>query len=457
MKGALNTILDAVGRTPIVKLNKLGADLEAEICVKCEYLQPSGSAKARMAVRVIDGAEASGALHAGGTIIEATSGNTGAALAMVGAVRGYKCVFVVPDKIAPEKIAALRAYGAKVVVAPSTVEPDDPRSVISVAKKVAEGTPNAFFANQFENLDNPAAFEASLGPEIWEQTGGELDAVVAGIASGGTLMGIGRYLKQKKPAISVVGVDPRGSLYHGLAATGRVTAPSAYQLEGIGSDFVPKILDVALLDAVEQVDDATAFRCTRDLVRLEGIFGGGSSGAAVAGAIAWARRVGGPKKVLVILPDRASNYLSKIFNDDWMRENGFLGDDDGLGTIRDLLQQKGGEGVITAKATDRVRDVVSRMKAHGISQLPVMRGDTLVGAVAEVDLLRHLVSGESSPNTPVEPLAESDYATVATTTRIEEVQALLSDARMAIVLEDGRIVGIVTKIDLIDYLARRAS
>lgn len=457
MKGALDSILDAVGRTPIVRLSNIGADLEAELYVKCEYLQPSGSAKDRIARSLVDRAVSRGDLGTGGTIVEATTGNTGSALALVAAVRGYQCVLVVPDKIGPEKIASLRAYGAKVVVAPSAVEPDDPRSMISIATKIADETPNAFFVNQYENADNPAAHEATLGPEIWEQTGGELDAVVAGLGSGGMLMGIGRYLKSKKPEVQLVGVDPRGSLYHDLRASGRLTAPTAYQLEGIGSDFVPKILDLSLLDAIERVDDAAAFRTTRDLVRLEGILGGGSSGAAVAGAISWARRTGGPKKVLVILPDRATSYLSKIFNDDWMRENGFLEGEDGLGTIRDLLTRKGGEGVITAKASDRIRDVISRMKAHGISQLPVTRGGELIGAIAEVDLLRYLVSGESSLDGAVEPLIESDYATVAPTTRIEEVKVILSKARMAIVLEDERIVGIITKIDLIDYLARRAS
>ena len=457
MKGALSTILEAIGQTPIVRLSNVGADLEATLYAKCEFLQPSGSAKDRMAAAVIDRAVERGELSAGGTIVEATTGNAGSALALVAAVRGYKTVLVVPDKIGPEKIASLRACGARVVVAPSAVEPDDERSMRSVAKKLADETPGSFLVGQFDNDDHPAAYAASLGPEIWEQTGGELDAVVAGIGSGGLLTGVGRYLKTKKPEIAVVGVDPAGSLYAELAESGRVGAPTSYQLEGIGSDFVPKILDLDLFDAIERVSDAEAFRTTRELVRLEGILGGGSSGAAVAGAMAWARREGGAKNVLVILPDRASSYLSKIFNDDWMRENGFLEDEEGLGTIRDLLTQKGGEGVITAKASDRVRDVVQRMKAHGISQLPVMRGDELLGAVAEVDLLRYLVSGESSLAGAVEPLVEQSYATVAPTTRIEEVQALLSDAGMAIVLEDGRVVGIVTKIDLIDYLARRAS
>ncbi|MCB9598470.1 MAG: pyridoxal-phosphate dependent enzyme [Sandaracinaceae bacterium] len=457
MQGAVDTILDAVGRTPIVRLSKIGAELEASLFAKCEYLSPSGSAKDRMARALVDAAEASGELHPGGTIVEATSGNTGAALALVAAVRGYKCVCVVPDKIGPEKIASLRAYGARVVVAPSAVEPDDSRSLRSVARRLAKSTPNAWFANQFEAAAGPAAYAASLGPEIWEQTGGELDAVVVGVGSGATAMGLAQFLKAKKPELAVIGVEPRGSLFSELARSGRVTAPSAYQLEGIGSDFVPKILDLGRLDALLQVEDGEAFRTTRDLVRLEGLYAGGSSGAVVAAAVAWARAQGGPRRVLAILADRASAYSSKIFDDAWMRENGFLPDEEGLGTVRDLLHLKGGEGVITAKAHDRVRDVVNRMKAHGISQLPVMRDDALLGAVAEVDLLRYLVSGESSLDGHVEPLVESHYATASLDTRIEELQAALAEAGMAIVVEDGRVAGIVTKIDLIDYLARRAS
>ncbi|MCA9607431.1 MAG: pyridoxal-phosphate dependent enzyme, partial [Myxococcales bacterium] len=409
-----------------------------------------------MARALVDAAEASGALAAGGTIVEATSGNTGAALALVAAVRGYKCVCVVPDKIGPEKIASLRAFGARVVVAPSAVEPDDARSLRSVAARLAKETPGAWLAGQYEAEAGPEAYAASLGPEIWEQTGGELDAVVVGIGSGATAMGLARFFATKSPAIAVVGVEPRGSIFLALARDGRVTHPTAYQLEGIGADFVPRILDLGKLAGVVQVEDGEAFRTTRDLVRLEGLYAGGSSGAAVAGALAWARDHAEAKRVLVILPDRASAYLSKIFDDAWMRENGFLPEEEGLGTVRDLLHLKGGEAVITAKAIDRVRDVVARMKAHGISQLPVMRGDELIGAVTEVDMLRYLVSGESSLDGSVEPLVESHYATATPDMRIEALQASLAEAGMAIVVDAGRVVGIVTKIDLIDYLARRA-
>lgn len=457
MRGAFDHILDAVGETPIVKLTRIGAELEAEIYVKCEFLQPSGSGKDRVARRLVEHAEKSGELVPGGTIIEATTGNMGAALAAVAAVRGYKCKLVVSDRVSPEKVAKLRAYGAKVVVAPSAVSPDDPKSVRSVARKLAENTPNSWLAGQYESSLHPQAQGASCGQEIWEQTGGELDAVVAGLGSGATLTGVGRYLKSKKKGLSVVGVDPVGSLIHDFVQSGKVTPPTAFELEGIGMDFFPKTLDSGILDEVVRVEDGAAFRMTRDLVRLEGLFVGGSSGAAVAGALDWAARAGGAKKILVLLTDGASGYLSKIFNDEWMREHGFLETVDGLGTVRELLQRKGDEQVIVAKHNDRVRDVIARMKAHGISQLPVMKDDALIGAVAEVDLLRYLVSGESSLAMEVEPLVESDYATVEPATPIEQLQAALTDnKRMAVVMDGGRVVGVVTKIDMIDYLARRA-
>lgn len=457
MRGAVPTILEAVGKTPIVKLQRVASDVAADVYVKCEYLNPAGSMKDRMTLHLIDRAEARGELQPGGTIIEATSGNTGAALAMIAAVRGYKCIFVMPDKMSQEKIASLRAYGARVVVCPTAVEPEDPRSYYSVAERLANETPGAFYTRQYENLDNPGGHYASTGPELWEQTGGEIDVLVAGLGTGGTITGTGRYLKEHKPEVQLVGVDPVGSLYYDFVKSGRVTKPFIYKVEGIGEDFFPKTIDLRILDEIVRVDDKECFLMARALLRDEGLYVGGSAGAAVAGAIKYARQTGKKQNIVVILPDSAAKYLSKIFNDEWMRENGFLDEEPGLGTIRELLRHKTGDEVITARAEDRVRDVVSRMKAHGISQLPIMKDGRLLGAVAEVDLLRYLVSGEHSLDSPVEPLVESDYATVSPETRVENVQGLLNDARMAVVLDDGRIVGIVTKIDLIDYLARRAS
>jgi len=455
MKGALSNILGAIGKTPLVKLNRVAADVAADIYVKCEYLNPGGSMKDRMVLHMIENAERRGELKPGGTIVEATSGNTGSALAMVAAVRGYKCIFVMPDKMSQEKIASLRAWGAKVIVCPTAVEPDDPRSYYSVAKRIAQETPNCFYANQYHNPDNPGGHYASTGPELFEQTGGEIDVLCVGLGTGGTATGTGRYLKEKKPSIQIVGVDPVGSLYYDYVKTGRITKPFTYKVEGIGEDFLPSTIDLQILDEIIRVDDRECFLMTRDLVRLEGLYVGGSSGAAVAGALKYARQTQRKENIVVILPDSASKYLSKIFNDDWMRENGFL-DDSGLGVVADLLKNKSNE-LITASPHDRVRDVITRLKAHGISQLPVIAPDgKLMGVVAEVDLLRYLVSGEHSLDSPVGTLIESDYATVSPRTSIESLQNLLSEARMAIVTEGDQVVGIITKIDLIDYLAQRA-
>lgn len=455
MKGAVSNILGAIGGTPIVKLNRVTDGVAADVYVKCEYLNPAGSMKDRMVLHMIDEAEKRGELKPGGTIVEATSGNTGAAIAMVAAVRGYKCIFVMPDKMSQEKISSLRAWGAKVVVCPTAVEPEDPRSYYSVAKRLATETPNVFYANQYHNADNPGGHYRSTGPELWEQSGGEIDVLVAGLGTGGTITGTGGFLKSKKPGVKLVGVDPVGSLYYDYVKSGRVTKPFTYKVEGIGEDFFPSTIDLKILDEIVRVDDKECFLMTRDLVRLEGLYVGGSGGAAVAGALKYARQTQRKENIVVVLPDSASKYLSKIFNDDWMRENGFLGESK-LGSVGDLLKNKSNE-IITASAHDRVRDVISRMKAHGISQLPVVDAGKLLGAVAEVDLLRYLVSGEQSLDSPVGPLVESDYATVSPRTSIEQLQGLLNDARMAVVTDDDKITGVVTKIDLIDYLARRAT
>lgn len=455
MKGAVPNILGAIGHTPIVKLGRLAEDVPADVYVKCEYLNPGGSMKDRMVLSMIDRAERRGELPPGATIIEGTSGNTGTAIAMFAAVRGYKCVFAVPDKTSAEKIASLRAWGAKVVLCPSAVEPDDPRSYHRVAERLANETPKSFYANQYRNEDNPRGHVESAGPEIWEQTAGEVDVVVAGVGTGGTIAGAGRFLKEKKPELRLVGVDPVGSVYYDYVKNGHATQPFPYKVEGIGGDFIPNTIDLSMLDELIRVDDKECFLMTRELVRLEGIYAGGSSGAAVAGALKYARQTQKAENILVILPDAASNYLSTIFNDDWMRENGFLGESR-LGLVGDLLTSKTGE-IITASPHDRVRDVISRMKGNGISQLPVIEEGKLIGAVAEVDLLRYLVSGEHSLDSPVGPLVENDYATVSPRTSIENLQGLLAAARMAVVIEDDEIVGVVTKIDLIDHLARRAS
>ncbi|MBK6916583.1 MAG: pyridoxal-phosphate dependent enzyme [Deltaproteobacteria bacterium] len=453
MRGAVADLTQAIGHTPIVRLQRVAEDVESSIYVKLEYLNPAGSMKDRVALNIITDAEKRGMLGPGGTIVEATSGNTGAGLAMVAATRGYKCIFVMPDKMSKEKIDALRAYGAKVVICPTAVEPSDPRSYYSTARRIVEETPGAFYSNQYHNPANPEAHYVSTGPEIWDQTGGEFDAFCAGMGTGGTLSGCGRYFKQHKPDLKLVGVDPIGSLYYEYVKTGRLTKPFSYYVEGIGEDFLPSTMNLDLLDEVVQVDDKECFLMTRELARREGIFTGGSGGAAVVGAIKYARALKQPQNILVLLPDSAQKYLSKIFNDEWMRSNGFLADDDTEGTVAHVLKHKP-HRLITAPTSATVRDAIQIMKEHGISQLPVLDDNGRhCGIVAEIDLLNYLVEHEGALAEPLTALVESDYATVTPQTRIQLVRNIFNDAKVVLVVEADRLLGVLTKIDIIDYLA----
>ena len=455
MKGAVAELTQAIGHTPIVRLNRVADEVESEIYVKLEYLNPAGSMKDRVGLNIISDAETRGMLGPGGTIVEATSGNTGAGLAMVAATRGYKCVFVMPDKMSQEKIDALRAYGAKVIICPTAVEPSDARSYYSVARRVVEETPGAFYANQYHNPANPEAHFLSTAPEIWEQTGGEFDVFCAGMGTGGTLSGCGRYFKERKPDLSVVGVDPIGSLYYEYVKTGRMTKAFSYYVEGIGEDFLPSTMNLDILDDIVQVDDKECFLMTRDLVRREGIFTGGSGGAAVVGAIKYARGLSEPQRIVVLLPDSAQKYLSKIFNDDWMRSNGFLEEEDTAGTVAHLLRARA-QRVFTAPYDATIRDAIGIMKKENISQLPVLdKNGRHIGIVAEIEILNYMVEHEGDLDTPVRELVESDYATVSPHTRMQLLRNIFNDAKVVLVVENDRLLGVLTKIDLIDYLAHQ--
>jgi cystathionine beta-synthase len=460
MQGALEDISQAVGNTPIVQLHKVTGGVPVEIYVKCEFLNPGGSHKDRLASNMLRHAEEDG-LKPGGTIVEATSGNTGASLALLAALRGYKCVFVMPDKMSQEKISHLRAFGARVVVCPTAVDAEDPRSYYKTALRIAAETPNCFYANQYHNPANPEAHYLSTGPEIWRQTGCDFDVFCAGMGTGGTVSGTGKFLREKKPGIKIVGVDPVGSLYYDFVKQGRITKAFSYKVEGIGEDFFPSTMNLKILDDIVRVDDKECFLMTRDLTRLEGLFVGGSGGAAVAGAVKYARTMvergeatteGRTARILVFLADAGHKYLSKIFNDDWMRENGFLEDSPGIGTVRDLLLGK--KPLITASPQARIRDVIDQMKALSISQLPVVDRGRMRGIVGEVDVLRALVSGGKTLDSSIVEVVEDDYATVTPNTKIELLQGVLADAKVAIVEDGDEVVGIVTKIDLIDFLAK---
>ncbi|MFV8754411.1 cystathionine beta-synthase [Nannocystaceae bacterium ST9] len=451
--GAVPSILDAIGNTPIVRLNSVASDVESDIYVKVEYLNPAGSMKDRVALNIIRDAEQRGMLGPGGTIIEATSGNTGAGLAMVAATRGYKCIFVMPDKMSQEKIDALRAYGAKVVICPTAVEPSDPRSYYSTARRLVEETPGAFYSNQYHNPANPEAHYLSTAPEIWNQTQGQFDAFVTGMGTGGTISGCGRYFKERNPNVQIIGVDPVGSLYYEYVKTGRLTKSFSYYVEGIGEDFLPSTMNLDIVDEVIQVDDRECFMMTRELVRREGIFCGGSCGAAVMGAIKYARALSKPQRILVLLPDNAQKYLSKVFNDEWMRSNGFLDEAEDEGTVAHILKRKPHK-LITVGAETTVREAVATLKQHGISQLPVLDANNRhCGIVAEIDLLNFLVEKSGSLDTPIGQLVESDYATVTPHTRITLLKRIFNDAKVVLVTENDGLRGLLTKIDLIDYLA----
>jgi cystathionine beta-synthase len=408
---------------------------------------------------IIEQAEKRGELKPGGTVVEATSGNTGVGLAIAAALKGYKTIFVMPDKMSNEKILLLRAFGAKVVITPTAVEPDDPSSYYEVAKRFARETPNAILANQYHNPDNPLTHELTTGPELWEQTEGRLSDVIIGMGTGGTISGIGRYLKSKNPEIKIVGVDIEGSILTEIWQNkGKIPEgayPKTYKVEGIGEDFLPSATDLSVVDWIERANDKESFLWARQLVKQEGIFAGGSSGSAIAGAIKYCRKLKGDRLAVVILPDSGSRYLSKFYDDKWMREFGFLTTEFGETTLADLLMAKPDKALYSAKLGDSIRRVVSVMHEHGISQMPVTGEDgSLAGLLEEVDLLNHMLEKhDHSHDESIDPLVQNAGAVFPPETSLEEAISYLKLGYALLVVEDSRPVGILTKIDVLDYVA----
>jgi cystathionine beta-synthase len=449
-----DTILEAIGNTPLVRLHRLAQGIRPQLLAKVEFLNPGGSVKDRIGLEMIEAAEREGRLKPGGTIVEGTSGNTGVGLAIAAAIKGDKCIFVLADKMSDEKIRLLRAFGARVVITPTAVEPNDPRSYYSVSRRLSEETPNAILAGQYWNPANPEAHYRTTGPELWRQTGGRIRAFIAGMGTGGTISGTARYLKEQNPEVTVVGVDPIGSLLYHYFRTRELGPAHGYKVEGVGEDFLPSTLDFDLIDDVVQVSDRESFTMARRLVREEGLFAGGSCGLALAGALKWLRGPGSHLSeddiVVVLLPDSGSRYLSKVFDDNWMRENGFLED----ATVADLIAVRPRQ-LISADHDASVEAAIRQMKTHGISQMPVLDGQgALHGLISESDLLDYLLNGGSMSST-IADLHAHEVATIEMTSTIDELRSMFSGNQAVVVLDEGDVASIVTKIDVIDFLASR--
>ena len=456
MHRVYDSILDCIGDTPMVRLNKVTEGLLGTLYAKVEFMNPAGSIKDRIARQIIDDAEEQGLLKPGGTVVEGTSGNTGAGLAMMSALRGYKSIFVMPDKQSEEKRAALRAWGSRVVITPTNVEADDPRSYYEVSRRLVEESDNSFYANQYHNPSNPKAHYLSTGPEIYKQLDGKIDVLFAGLGTGGTITGIAKYLKEQNPDIQIVGIDPVGSLYYDFFHTGQPTQPYTYLVEGIGEDFLPSTMDFEHVDDVVRVNDRECFLMTRRLVREEGIFCGASCGAAVAGALKYLRRQDRKDLVsVVILPDSGRSYLSKVFNDKWMEENGFLSPERGLGQVSTLVQSKGTRKLISCAPDASVGDAIETFKKHGISQMPLIKDGNVIGVIAERTLLQRALEGKL--DAAVSELADMNYSTVDMNTEITVLTEMFRRYRLAVVYQDGKPTDIITRIDLIDYMSQIGS
>ncbi len=451
----VESLIDLVGNTPLVRLRRVTEGLAPTVLAKVEYFNPGGSVKDRIATRMIEAAEQSGALRPGGTIVEPTSGNTGVGLALVAQQRGYSCVFVVPDKVSTDKINTLRAYGAEVVVCPTAVAPEDPRSYYQVSDRLVRERPGAWKPDQYSNPNNPRSHYETTGPEIWEATEGRVTHFVAGMGTGGTISGVGRYLKEvSNGAVKVIGADPEGSVYSG--GTGR-----PYLVEGVGEDFWPSTYDRDIADEIYAISDADSFTITRRLAREEGLLVGGSCGMAVVGALRAAEKAGPDDVVVVLLPDGGRGYLSKIFNDDWMADYGFISAG-GEVTVGEVLARKAGSPTpefVHMHPNETVREAIDVIREYGVSQMPVVRAEPpvmaaeIVGAVGEKDLLDRLFAGTASLSDRLEHHMSSPLPIIGSGEPVSQAIHELEHAGALVVLDDGKPKGVITRQDLLGYLA----
>jgi cystathionine beta-synthase len=446
-----DSILDLVGDTPLIRLGKITRGLRANVLAKVESLNPGGSIKDRIGLSMIEDAEERGLLAPGGTVIEPTSGNTGHGLAMAAAIKGYKMVFVMPDKMSSEKISLLKAYGAEVVVCPTNVERESPQSYYSVADRLAREIPGAYQCNQYFNPRNPEAHYRTTGPEIWRQTDGRIDVLVTGMGTGGTISGVGKYLKEQRADIQIVGADPEGSIYSGDIAP--------YKVEGVGEDFWPGTMDREIVDRVVQVSDRDSFIAARRLAREEGILVGGSAGLALHAALVVAMDAAPDTTIVVILPDTGRNYLSKIFSDDWMRQNGYM-ERLAPARVREIVDggRDGTPKLVTIEAGKQVGEAIDLMQQYGISQLPVMEdasaGGGVVGSLQEKTLLDRLYRDPAVVGTTVSTVMDAPFAQIGADSSVEEAfEPMLRGEAAVLVVDGGAPVAVITRADLLEYVA----